>query len=283
MMGIWRRVVLSSLLVVGCKTSSDQSDLAETPDPQIEANQAARIKLTVAESTAALNGALKVIGPNNLAVVSPEVLSQSKCIISMQVDRGAILLGGSGGEGLMTCRLSAGGWSAPSFLRTGGFDLGAGIGFERMQSAIFVSDEKLAKAWQASGTFEVGTYAKAIAGDASAALQSLTQFGMAVVQVANGGLYAGVGVSFSSLDHAQETRNQPVYGEVLGGGVPSDNGGRLCSSYLLPGRRNGCIAEWEKRTGKQVRPVLSTMIFSMPADVAPVLTKPFNDILRQIP
>jgi lipid-binding SYLF domain-containing protein len=276
-------VFLALIVVVGCKTTSDQSGLSETPDPQIEANQAARIKLTVSDASSALNGALKVLGPNNLPVVSSEVLAQSKCIIAMQVDRGAILIGGSGGEGLMSCRLPAGGWSAPSFLRTGGIDLGASIGFERMQSAIFVSDEKLAKAWQSSGSFEIGTYAKAIAGDVTAALQSLNQFGVAVVQVANGGLYAGVGVSFSSLNHAQETRNQAVYGEVLGGGVPTDNAGRLCSTYLLPGRRNGCIVEWERKTGKQIRPVLSNMIFSMPVDAAPMSTKPFNDILRQIP
>jgi lipid-binding SYLF domain-containing protein len=278
-----RKCLFGLIVVVGCKTASDNSGLSETPDPQIEGNQAARIKQTVSDSSAALNGAMKVLGPNNVPVVSEDVLAQTKCIIALQVDRGAILLGGSGGEGLMTCRLQQGGWSAPSFLRTGGFDLGASIGFERMQSAIFVSDDKLAKKWQAAGSFEVGTYLKAVAGDASAALQSLKQFGLAVVQVANGGLYAGVGVRFSSLDHAQETRNQVVYGEVLGGGVPSDAAGRLCSTYLLPGRRNGCIAEWEKKSGKQVRPVVSTMIFAMPNDVAPMLTKTFNDIVRQIP
>lgn len=276
-------IILGLSLVLGCKTTDSGAQLAETPDPQIEANQAARIKLTVADATNALGGALKVVGANNVPVVSPDVIAQTKCIIAMQVDRGAILIGGSGGEGLMSCRLGSGGWSAPSFIRTGGLDLGASIGFERMQSAIFVSDEKLATMWQNSGTFEVGTYLKAIAGDASAAIQSMNQFGMAVIQVANGGLYAGVGVRFSSLAHAQETRNQAVYGEVLGGGVPSDAGGRLCSTYLLPGRRNGCIADWESRSGKKVRPVLSTMIFTMPTDAAPMLTKPFNDVLRQLP
>ncbi len=275
--------VIGLSLVVGCKTSTDGSNLTETPDPNIEANQAARIKQTVSEATNALNGVLKVLGPNNLPVISPEALTQTRCVISMQVDRGAILIGGSGGEGLMSCRLQAGGWSAPSFLKTGGFDLGASIGFERMQSVIFVSDERLAKAWQSDGSFEVGTYMKAIAGDASAAIQSMSQNGMAVVQVANGGLYAGVGVRFSSLAHAQETRNQPVYGEVLGSGVPADAGGRLCSTYLLPGRRNGCIADWERRSGKKLRPVLSSMIFELSADTAPMLTKPFNDILRQVP
>lgn len=275
-------IVGSLLFFMGCKTSSDSSGLMETQDPQIEANQKARILQTVADAVSAVSGSLKVLGPNNAPVITPDVTAKTNCIIGMQIERGAILIGGSGGEGLMSCRVP-GGWSAPSFLKTGGIDIGASIGFESLQTTIFVSDPKLVKAWSESGTFEMKTYAKAIVGDAGAALQSFGQNGFAVVQVSNGGLYAGVGISFSSLNHAQETRNQAVYGEAFGGGVPSDAAGRLCSTYLLLGRRNGCIADWQKRTGKKVIEVLSTQILSMSAEMAPLLTKPFNDVLRKIP
>jgi lipid-binding SYLF domain-containing protein len=272
----------SFLLMTGCKSNPDSAGLSEVQDPQLEGNQKARINETVYNATSSLGGALKLLGPSNLPVISPDVLAKTNCIISMQVERGAFLLGGSGGEGLMSCRIP-GGWSAPSFLKTGGFDLGASIGWERLQTTMLVADQNLASAWRQNGSFEVSTYVKAIVGDASAALQSFGQNGLAVVQISNGGLYAGVGVSFSSLNHAQETRNQAVYGETLGGGIPTDGGGRSCSTYLLPGRRNGCIAEWQQRTGKKVTPVLPSQILSMPNDAAPILTKPFNDLLRNIP
>lgn len=274
-------LVALSIFLAGCKTGSGSSDLAEAQDPQIDGNQKFRINQVVSNATAALSGALKVTGQNNTAVASPELLSKTTCIIAIRVERGAILLGGSGGEGLMSCRTGSG-WSAPSFVQTGGFDLGVGIGFESLQSVVFVAEGNLAKSMRENGSFQVNTYARAIAGDSAAALKSLQQYGLAVVQTSNGGLYAGVGVSFNNLSHAEETRNQPVYGEILGGGVPADAGGRECSTYVLPMRRNGCIADWEKRTGKKVKRVSSTEILALPADSAPMLTKLFNDQLRTI-
>ena len=269
------------LAMTACKTPSSDSALQESADPQFEPNQKWRIETTVNQSAAALNAALRLKGKDGGQVVTPELISKSTCIVAMQVDRGALLLGGSGGEGLMSCRTGSG-WSAPSFLQTGGFDLGAGIGWERLQTVVFVADPNLANTWKQNGSFTVGTYAKAIAADAAVALKSADQYGLAVVQASNGGLYAGVGVSFSSLNHAQETRNQAVYGESLGGGNPEDAYGRQCSTYVLPGRRNNCIYEWERRTGKKVKLVNPGEILQMAADSAPMITKPFNDQLRQM-
>ena len=271
-------------LVLGfssCKTSSSDSALQESADPQFEPNQKWRIQTTVEQAAAAVNAAMRIKGRDGGLVVTPELLAKSTCIVAMQVDRGAFLLGGSGGEGLMSCRTGSG-WSAPSFLQTGGFDLGAGIGWERLQTVVFVADQNLATTWKQNGSFTVGTYAKAIAADAAVALKSAEQYGLAVVQASNGGLYAGVGVSFSSLNHAQETRNQAVYGESLGGGNPEDSYGRQCSTYILPGRRNTCVFEWERRTGKKVKAVTPAEVLQMTADNAPMITKPFNDQLRQV-
>ena len=274
-------LAFSSIIIIGCKTSSNESALNETADPQFEVNQKWRIQTTIEQAASAVSSASKINGKDGKPVVSSDLIGKSNCIIAMQVDRGALLLGGSGGEGVMSCRTGSG-WSAPSFLQTGGFDLGAGIGWERLQTVVFVADQNLANNWKQNGSFTVGTYAKAIAADASVALQSMNEFGLAVVQASNGGLYAGVGVSFNSLSHAQEMRNQPVYGDLLGGGSPEDSTGRKCSTYILPGRRNGCIFEWERRTGKKVKPVTSEEILNTPADNAPMITKQFNDQLRQL-
>jgi len=265
----------------GCKTPGSDSALQESADPQFEPNQKWRIETTVNQAAAAVNAAMRIKGRDGNQVVTPELIAKSTCIVAMQVDRGALLLGGSGGEGLMSCRTGSG-WSAPSFLQTGGFDLGAGIGWERLQTVVFVADQNLATTWKQNGSFTVGTYAKAIAADAAVALKSAEQYGLAVVQASNGGLYAGVGVSFNSLNHAQEIRNQPVYGEQLGGGNPEDSYGRQCSTYILPGRRNTCIYEWERRTGKKVKAVTSADVLQLSADSAPMITKPFNDQLRQM-
>jgi lipid-binding SYLF domain-containing protein len=268
-------------LVSACKTPSGDSALKESADPQIEPNQKSRIVTTVKQAASAVNSALRLKGRDGGLIVTPELIAKTNCVIGMQVDRGALLLGGSGGQGLMSCRTGTG-WSAPSFMQTGGFDLGAGIGWERLQTVVFVADPNLATTWKQNGSFTVGTYAKAIAADAAVALKSADQYGLAVVQASNGGLYAGVGVSFNSLDHAQQTRNQPVYGELLGGGTPEDSFGRQCSAYILPGRRNNCIYEWERRTGKKAKAVSPAEILQTPADNAPMITKPFNDELRQM-
>lgn len=270
-----------SLAFTACKTTSDEAALRESANPDFEPNQKWRIEKTVNDAASAVNAALRLKGRDGALLVTPELMSKTKCIVAMQVDRGALLLGGSGGEGLMSCRTGAG-WSAPSFLQTGGFDLGAGIGWERLQTVVFVADQNLATSWQQNGSFSVGTYAKAIAADAAVALKSADQFGLAVVQASNGGLFAGVGVSFNSLNHSQEMRNQPVYGDLLGGGTPEDGYGRKCSTYILPGRRNGCIFEWERRTGKKAKAVTSAEVLQTPADSAPMITKPFNDQLRQV-
>lgn len=269
------------MAVTSCKTPSTESSLQESADPQFEPNQKWRVETTVNQAAAAINAALRIKGRDGNPVVTQDLITKSACIIAMQVDRGALLLGGSGGEGLMSCRTGSG-WSAPSFLQTGGFDLGAGIGWERLQTVVFVADQNLATSWKQNGSFTVGTYAKAIAADSAVALKSAEQYGMAVVQASNGGLYAGVGVSFNSLDHARETRNQAVYGDLLGGGNPEDTYGRQCSTYILPGRRNSCIYQWESRTGKKVKAVTAMDILQTPADNAPMITKPFNDQLRQM-
>lgn len=274
-------VVLTVVALSACKTTSSDSDLRESADPDIEPNQKWRITNTVNDAAAAVNTATRLKGRDGSLVVTPELLGKTACVVAIQVDRGAFLLGGSGGEGLMSCRTGSG-WSAPSFLQTGGFDLGAGIGWERLQTVVFVADQNIATSWKQNGSFTVNSYAKAIAADAAVALRSVDQYGLAVVQASNGGLYAGVGISFNSLSHAQDIRNQAVYGDLLGGGSPEDAFGRLCSNYILPGRRNACIFDWERRTGKKAKSVTSVEILQTPADSAPMITKPFNDQLRQM-
>jgi hypothetical protein len=42
------------------------------------------------------------------------------------------------------------------------------------------------------------------------------------------------------------------------------------------------VFEWERRTGKKVKAVTPAEVLQMTADNAPMITKPFNDQLRQM-
>lgn len=273
-------VILILLVLSACQTRSSDEGLRETTFHEIEPHQKWRIANTVNDAAAAINTAMRLKGRDGSVIATRELFGKTACVVAIQIDRSSFLPGGSGGEGLMSCRMGSE-WSAPSFLHTGRFELGPSAGWERMQIVVFVADQNLAKRWKQSGTFTVNEYTKAVATDASAALQSLDQNGLAVVQASNGSLYPEVGISINSLSHAQDTRNQAVYGDLLGGGSPEDTFGRQCSAYVLADRRTTCVLDWERRSGKNTKSVASAKILQTPADNAPMITKSFNDQLRQ--
>lgn len=243
------------------------------------------ISSAVTEASAALSAALSASDRFGTPVVSAQLLENTQCVIGMRVTRGALGVGGQGGEGLMSCRLPARGFSAPSFIRTGGFDFSVAIGIDVMDIAIFITDPSEAERYKSQFNFSTRAYVRAVAASASAAIDAANRYGMAVVQTNRAGLFAGVGITLSSLSH-MPARNEIVYGNILGGGdrtggsgVPTDVSGRLCSSYVLEVRRNSCIARYRDRVGGGER-ATSSAILSLPGFQAPAVTQPFVRMLE---
>jgi lipid-binding SYLF domain-containing protein len=289
-MKLWTSILAAavSLSFAACRTTgprdAEGSDTLEVNNPALGVGQMSRIADATSEAAEAVHSALRAADLGGNRIVSPDLLAQTKCIIGLRITKGAILLGGGGGGGMMACRHPEGGWSAPSYVRTGGFDLSAAIGFQSMDMTIFITDAAVAQSYKGQGNLDAKPFISAVAASADLALAKVQQYGLVAVQTDVTGLYAGVGINFSSLSHMQADRNQFVYSQVLGGqvGTPADLDGRLCSTYLLPGKRQQCIADYNARTGGGMAPVTVDGIFALQASNAPQMTKPFNDELRAI-
>ncbi len=263
----------------GHNNGGDSTGRASTDAP-LTGLQDMAIRNVTNDSAAALSASMSIHDRNGDKVVSKELLDKTKCIVTMKVTRGAFLLGGSGGEGLMVCRLPNGGWSAPSYVRTGSFELSAAIGFDSTNITMFVTDDGLAQSFKSQLNFGAKAYAKAVAASAGLALEASNKYGMAVVQTNSQGLFAGVGISFSSFSHMQAGRNQNVYADSLGDGTPVDSSGRRCDTYIRPLLRQSCLDSYEQKIGRKVQPVTADKILSSPAQTAPQITRAVTDILE---
>ncbi len=276
-------LLITSLFCFTASCGDTHSNLKEVSNPPLSYGEASRVSAAVANSAQALQQALTMTAPAPYSgkVIPEQLIRQSLCIVVLKVHRGAILLGGNGGEGLMSCRTATGEFSAPSFLRTGGFELSAGIGYKQLNIVYFITNPAVAENFKNQGQFSLRPYANAVAANASIAIRNASQYGVAAVQLNDLGLYAGVGISLSSLSHMTGLRNQKVYAQVLGNNnpntVPMDASGRECSWFRLASRRNACIRQWQARSGG----VISVeSILTLPAYMAPTITQPWNDVLR---
>jgi lipid-binding SYLF domain-containing protein len=276
-------IVSSVMALSGCGQEQYGSLVAEAPNPPLRPIQANDISDQVAKASRALSSVMFANDALNRRLVTDELLSRTKCIIALSVTKGAFGLGGGGGEGLMACRHPNGGWSAPSFVRTGQFDLSIGIGFQVMSIGIFITSDALAEAHMGQLNVSTKAYLEAVAADAAAAIRLADRFGAAVIQNTEVGLMASIGLSFQSISHMQAQRNQVIYGSLLNGGaVPVDVNGRPCSDYLRPRLREACEREWVARTGGGLAFADARRIFSLAAEQAPMITQPFNDRLRSL-
>ncbi len=278
-----RTVFFAIVLVTlaGCGAQDQTSKIMETENPSMGRAQFNLISKSVSGAARAVSAALDIEdSTSRQKVVTKELLQRTQCIISVSIHRAAFLLGGNGGDGLMSCRLPHGGWGAPSFVRTGGFEFSAAFGYTVFNLAMFITDRALADSYKNQANFDVRAYVSAVAVNASAAILAADKYGMAVVQTNDLGLYAGAGVTFSSLSHMMAVRNQVVYQNVFSQETPRDPRGRSCASYLIRRRREACLEDWSRRTGHTVQTITARAILEKPADQAPQVTKSFNDMLR---
>jgi len=231
-------IFVTLVLLTSCGDQSSQSNLKEVGNPPLRGPEARRIFATVTRAATALDSAIDATDRYNNKVVSQQLLQNTKCVVAVNYIKGGFLLGGSGGLGQMACR-NGSGWSMPSFMRSASFELGATIGVKGYSVTLFITNPSVAQRYMGQLNIDLKAYAEAVAANAEAALRVAEKYGLVMVITNDAGLYAGVGISFTTVDH-MPVRNAKVYGY------------------------------------KSVQEVLST-----PAELAPELTKPFNDVLRR--
>ncbi len=96
--------------------------------------------------------------------VPTEITNNAKCVVIIpKVITAALVVGGTHGNGVATCRTGTD-WTAPAFVEVAGGSLGAQIGGKSTDVVLFLLDEEAKKALQ-RGKFTVGADASVVAGN----------------------------------------------------------------------------------------------------------------------
>jgi lipid-binding SYLF domain-containing protein len=150
------------------------------------------------------------------APIPTYLLNQAQCIAVMRNVKAGFIVGGEGSTGLVSCRLN-GGWSAPSFLNTGGINFGFLIGGQVVDNVILFMTP-YSRQMLNRGSVTLGgdlSFAMGPLGEGVGA--SLAQNSHLLVYSAGTGLYAGFSLNGTVMSHGDE-RNTMVYGRYFSPG-----------------------------------------------------------------
>lgn len=120
--------------ITACGTGSDQSaGLAGTENPVLRPAEMRRISKVVSDATQTF----AAVGPT----IPAALLKEARCIAVLRAVQAGFIFGGTGGDGVATCRLPGGAWSAPIFMGLGGASVGLQIGGGVVESVLlFMND-----------------------------------------------------------------------------------------------------------------------------------------------
>ena len=109
-----------TLTACGTASSSDSGNLAGTENPPLNRGEFRRITQIASDTSSTLS--------NLASRIPPDLLQQARCIAVIRTVQAGFIFGGTGGDGMATCRLHDRIWSAPSYLSLGGASVGLQIG-----------------------------------------------------------------------------------------------------------------------------------------------------------
>ena len=151
--------------------------------------------------------------------------------------RGAFVVGGRGGAGLVTVRENRK-WSDPAFYDIGGVSLGAQVGGSGGPVAFLLMDQSAVDAFKSGNKFSLNTGAGLSIVDYSANSQASWGKGDIIMWSNTAGAYVGATVSVTDINWS-DTNNRGYYGkktdmtQILNGSVSNANASELTSA--LPG------------------------------------------------
>ncbi len=160
------------------------------------------------------------------------LLDQAQCIGVMRNVKAGFIFGGEGSTGLVSCRLN-GGWSAPSFINSGGVSFGLLIGGQVVDNVLLFmtpfSRQMLNRGSLTLGgdlSIAVGPFGEGV-GTNVAPMSNIW------VYSAGTGLYAGFSLNGTVMTHGEE-RNGLVYGRYLTPGEILSTPGVLVPPVMKP-------------------------------------------------
>ncbi len=142
--------------------------------------------------------------------VPENVLENSRCIaILPNVVTGAILLGGTHGAGLVSCRGEAGNWSQPAAISLNQASIGLQAGVKAADLVLFIQTKEAEQALK-KGEIILGSDVSAVAGKYDSGYDS-SGAGVVVFHRSEG-LYAGASISGGTIVKNQDEINR-YYGK----------------------------------------------------------------------
>jgi len=150
---------------------------------------------------------------SSVAPIPKYILDQAQCIAAMRNVKAGFIFGGEGSTGLVTCRVN-GGWSAPSFLNTGGVSLGFLIGGQVVDN-VLVFMTPYSRQMLNRGSLSLGGDLSFAAGPFGQGMgANISPNAHVLVYSAGTGLYAGFSMNGTVMSHGNE-RNQMAYGRYF--------------------------------------------------------------------
>lgn len=138
--------------------------------------------------------------------VPASVLNAAQCVaVFPNVVTAALVIGGSHGDGTVSCKKPTGAWSAPAFVDMTGGSFGAQLGGKSSDVVLFFQDETAVNALK-KGKFNLGADASVAAGTFSKAAETEPK-GIIAYQRSEGA-YAGASLTGTNIvkdDRAAET------------------------------------------------------------------------------
>jgi lipid-binding SYLF domain-containing protein len=157
------------------------------------------------------------------------VIEHAKCVaVVPHMIKGGFVFGAQGGRGVVSCRTSAGSWSAPAFFAISGGNWGLQLGVEGVDLLIVVQNDK-GMEQMLSGKFQLGADASVAAGPVDRHASADTDWNMmnAEFLIYSRAKGAFAGLAMSGVDvRPDEDSMRTVYGRdvttraVLEGSVP---------------------------------------------------------------
>jgi lipid-binding SYLF domain-containing protein len=171
----------------------------------------------------------ELTGPSSTAGIPHDVLEGAKCIAVIPgMKQGGFIVGGHHGDGVATCKLASGRWSAPAPFQTTGGSFGLQIGVESVDVVMMVMNDEGMKALE-SGHFKVGGEVNAAAGPVGREGSAEAGWKAAILTYAKAkGVYGGITLKGAELNQDKDATTA-LYGsdvpftQIVTGQAPKTN------------------------------------------------------------
>ena len=188
-------------IAVACALLSVSTPV-EAQDSPADARRDARAEL--AEATQAFQKVMRV------QPIPPALLERAVAVGVLEgLVQAAFIIGGRGGDGVITRRLADGSWSAPAFVKVGGATIGAQIGGSQTDVVLLFMTKKAVDSLL-DNRLEFGSDVVAVAGTAQASANTNAPGDEVLAFSHNKGLFAGAALKGAVITPDNDL-NRAVY------------------------------------------------------------------------